>query len=408
MEVHEERSYSNKEENDSNDEKRHINKQKSSSNASLSHTNNQKSSSNASLSHTNKVLQVKSALPQTLHHRTSTKLQAKRSHSIDSRNDDTVRTDEKANFITNFSQQKLHAWQPVLTTGWIVSFFFVFGFIFSCLGILLILTSNKVVECVYEYPDPSITNSIYNAEIRPEHCVGPFHTTISPPIYLYYELSNYYQNHRRYVNSRHEEQLRGKILTDASDASSCHPMITDSDGRILSPCGLAAHSVFNDSFTMSIDNENVKLDESVSVIAWSSDVRFRFKNPQNVPNDKVNEWLNEDIFPKKVENGHFIVWMRNAALPTFRKLYARIDQPLTLPLTVHITNRYPVGSFQGKKRVVLSTTSWLGGRNKFLGFAYIFIGAWCLIFGLFFCIKNYRKPRILGDVRYLKWACNRS
>jgi len=34
---------------------------------------------------------------------------------------------------------------------------------------------------------------------------------MKPPIYVYYELSNYYQNHRRYVKSRSSLQLRGEV-----------------------------------------------------------------------------------------------------------------------------------------------------------------------------------------------------
>lgn len=58
------------------------------------------------------------------------------------------------------------------------------------------------------------------------------------------------------------------------------------------------------------------------MIAWSTDVQHKFKNPDpgKVDTAKVNEWLNEEIFPGKVENGHFIVWMRNAALPNFRSV----------------------------------------------------------------------------------------
>jgi hypothetical protein len=33
-------------------------------------------------------------------------------------------------------------------------------------------------------------------------------------------------------------------------------------------------------------------------------------------------------FFKGVTNEHFIVWMRTAGLPTFRKLYGKIDQDL--------------------------------------------------------------------------------
>ena len=31
------------------------------------------------------------------------------------------------------------------------------------------------------------------------------------PVYVYYELDNFYQNHRRYVKSRMDAQLRNKL-----------------------------------------------------------------------------------------------------------------------------------------------------------------------------------------------------
>lgn len=47
------------------------------------------------------------------------------------------------------------------------------------------------------------------------------------PVYLYYELSNYYQNHRRYVKSKVTAQLAGENLP-YSDLSDCDPVITNS------------------------------------------------------------------------------------------------------------------------------------------------------------------------------------
>jgi len=64
-----------------------------------------------------------------------------------------------------------------------------------------------------------------------------------------------------------------------------------------------------------------------SNIAWKSD---RDKN-KNQEGDRYDlQWAD-------VENQHFLVWMRTAGLPTFRKLYASIDSPLeagTYKLTI--------------------------------------------------------------------------
>ena len=59
----------------------------------------------------------------------------------------------------------------------------------------------------------------------------------------------------------------------------------------------------------------------------------------------------------------FIVWMRTAGLSTFRKLYAKIEQPLT-PGTydLEIVNNFDVSSFGGSKHFVLSTTNIFGAQ----------------------------------------------
>lgn len=43
---------------------------------------------------------------------------------------------------------------------------------------------------------------------------------------------------------------------------------------------------------------------------------------------------------------------------------------------------YPVLSFDGRKKVVLSNVSWMGGKNEFLGIAYLVIGSLCVLMSI--------------------------
>jgi hypothetical protein len=87
--------------------------------------------------------------------------------------------------------------------------------------------------------------------------------------------------------------------------------------------------------------------------------------------------------------------MRTAALPNFRKLYGKIEKDLqaNTTITVTIENNYNTYSFGGKKKLVLSTPSWIGGKNSFLGRAYIAIGGLCLFLAVCFVFVYVFKPR---------------
>merc|ERR1712232_992264 len=117
----------------------------------------------------------------------------------------------------------------------------------------------------------------------------------------------------------------------------------------------------------------------------------------NTKNPSCNFTRNGEAFPcngayRKVqrewgiENGHFIVWMRIAGLPNFRKLWGKIDKSLKKgsKIRVHYQDNFPVKKFRGRKALVISTSSVLGGRNDSLGYGYIVVGFCCLIFGLYF------------------------
>jgi len=112
----------------------------------------------------------------------------------------------------------------------------------------------------------------------------------------------------------------------------------------------------------------------------------------------------------------FLVWMRVAAFPHFRKLYRIIDKDALnnksateLSGTIHIliNNTFNVTEF-GNKSLVLTELSWLGGKNTFIGWLYLVVGALYLIFAIVFTGKQLIHPRKFADTRLLPWTSSGS
>ena len=81
------------------------------------------------------------------------------------------------------------------------------------------------------------------------------------------------------------------------------------------------------------------------------------------------------------QNEDLMIWMRTAALPSFRKLYRRIshvgDLEAGLPDTRFkfvIDYNFNVKPFSGTKSVVISKSSFFGALNYFIGIAFLIFG----------------------------------
>ena len=271
-----------------------------------------------------------------------------------------------------------------------------------------------------------------------------------PPILIHYEITNFHQNHRAYYKSRDPFQLLGQVENQAAiDAEMCDPL--NRLGNItIHPCGLIANTFFNDQFTLvgGVDYNGQPLMMREDGIAWQSDVDFAFAQPNGFtsseciqcdssccnsddscidglpyvdpktekcyrfyyPLDTSTQYLYE-TYPNVISpidgvtNEHFIVWMRIAAQPNFRKLYGWIDQPIFngTTLTFQIQSNWVVTRFKGSKALVISTTSIFGGRNPYLAPMFIYVGYFCILAGIFFTLKHTLRPRKLADPAYLSY-----
>jgi hypothetical protein len=182
----------------------------------------------------------------------------------------------------------------------------------------------------------------------------------------------------RYYNSFDQSQLLGSMKQDPVSAESCEPLNKIGDVKI-NPCGLVANTLFNDVITLESvvgpDGAIINAPMVETGIAWESDKEWKFRQPEGFNSqqcsscdacdcDELNEkgervwscnapYVDEDgncfryFYPEDnttqylyetypmvisplegVLNEHFIVWMRTAALPNFRKLYGYIQEPI--------------------------------------------------------------------------------
>jgi hypothetical protein len=331
-----------------------------------------------------------------------------------------VKKESRRPKYTKFTQQELPACKPLLTPGWVISIFLIVGIIFIPIGVVSLLASNKVVQIVHRYDQACLPLNTTTKDAQLTYIQNPGTdknctvTLIVPkqmksPVYVYYELDNFYQNHRRYVKSVSSSQLQGTNVSDLS--TDCKPE-DYVNGLPITPCGLIAWSLFNDTFNFSTVS-NVPVHVNKNGIAWKSDVQKKFGSnvfPTNFPNNNRTgtsliggAGLNSSAPLDQDED--LIVWMRTAALPNFRKLWGKIEQDFQPGDTINvgIVNQYNTYSFGGKKKLVLSTTSWLGGKNIFMGVAYLTIGVLCIVLALVFLLIHLRHPRPLGDPNYLSW-----
>nr|XP_006208140.1 cell cycle control protein 50C-like [Vicugna pacos] len=312
---------------------------------------------------------------------------------------------------TALKQQQLPAYRLQLTATIILSGFFITGVFCLGVGVILLLSAKNIKEVEINYTEKcsdcaKLRENTANFD-KECTCSIPFYLpeAMKGDVYMFYKLYGFYQNLYQYVLSRSNSQLMG---IDIKDVSNCAPFKNSHNGIPIAPCGAIANSIFNDTIVLSYNlnsSMSIKVPMLRSGISWWTDKYVKFWNPssQNLSSafagtakppswpKPVYELDEEDPENNGFINEDFIVWMRTAAFPTFKKLYRRLSriQHFTegLPAGSYsfgITYNFPVTKFQGEKSVVLSTLTWSGGSSLFLGLAYTVTGAltWLAFFAM--------------------------
>jgi len=358
--------------------------------------------------------------------------------------------------------QTINAWHPILDPNWVIFTYLALAAIMIPFGYHLVAESDKIVELKQLYDAgnkegmasacPSIGEN-YNAN---ENCTLTFEVPkdMEPPVLVYYELTNFHQNYNKYVTSRDDYQLTGRVGgQSAIEAANCNP-INKLGNIFINPCGLIANTFFNDKFSLvetetSVDAGGNPLVMREDGIAWGSDLEYKFKMPDgfnkttcpkgqcdasccqlygfscqepaispkdglcyayHYPKADTTQYLYETypniISPlEHVTNEHFVVWMRVAATPNFRKLYGYFEQTILAgtKLEFNVNMNYVVESFRGTKTLTITTNSTWGTKDSTLGITIYCIGYFCLACGFFFGLKHFFKPRKIADRKYLHY-----
>jgi len=280
----------------------------------------------------------------------------------------------------------------------------------------IMMASFALGVTLLEYENPIILSERYdNLECPPgSPCtvVIEVKEDMRAPIYFNYELVNFYQSHRVYLNSKSDDQLKGSVL----NTQDCNPL-RNLDGLAIYPCGLLPQSIFTDRFFIDVEREGnttslcpaescPKVEADISwenywdmwdasgtwerTGTWGGIADSKFKEPNEFPSEgytRRSPFLNNlnlvhgtNFTLPLADNSDMIVWLRTAVSPTFKKPFRVIkDYDLLKDDTLHVSlyNYYNPGG-KGQKYFHIETSPGFGSTT-------LILGSLCIGIGMFSC-----------------------
>lgn len=230
--------------------------------------------------------------------------------------------------------QKLSDYTPKCTLLFAILFFSISGVIFVAFGVAIVVQTSKIKEIGLNYTNCNLNQSNY--------CIVSFKISeeMPSPLFIYYNLSSFYTNHRDFFTSKSHPQLRNSTSYEPYlNIKKCEGALTNQEmfdyntSKYMSygniplipnntawPCGLSAKSYFQDKFSLfKIENSTKKsvfINETMITSQYEREYAYI-----NIPESKEVAWTN-------VEDEHFMIWMHVESWKSFRKLWGRINENL--------------------------------------------------------------------------------
>lgn len=176
---------------------------------------------------------------------------------------------------------------------------------------------------------------------------------------------------------------------------------------------------FSDTFELFYIND--KASNAVTRVPWTTrgvlgatEMKRKFRNPIRAENQTLCDVFAGTMPPPSwrypicqlglnsidpdvgigFENIDFMVWMKVAALPKFRKLYRILNRQVDMfsnglpkgQYQLTINYNYPVDMYSGDKYFVIANENWVGPRNLFLPVIYLVVGTFLLLVTILFIL----------------------
>eukprot|EP00923_Selenidium_pygospionis_P036793 GHVN01064480.1.p1 GENE.GHVN01064480.1~~GHVN01064480.1.p1 ORF type:complete len:962 (+),score=221.75 GHVN01064480.1:309-3194(+) len=302
---------------------------------------------------------------------------------------DRMHLDEFESFYEDFKMQRVKRCLCPFTSYyggcgaiWILSFATVLMFI-GLLPALLVHPSDGI-RMYYTSLNTSIPFTI--------------NESISPPIYIYYAITQFYGNFRTYQTSKPEELWPTFSCTEFVNKDKLAfvrpngtlPDAEMTSGDAIYPCRLGSMALFNDEFSI---YKRVELPPGEPGFGQQ---RF------DIDRTNVADWRTFVLYAKPIPEGQtpfisvydqsFRVWLPSAFTPNFKKLYGVIHE--VMPSGDYLldldTNLWPSTEWHATKSVMIETLGPLGRVNAYVSSVFAVIGVvLALIAGLIFTLYKW-------------------